>query len=87
MSNTDKTRTTVDIYGQQYVILGTETQNHVRHVASLVDKKMREIGSKNPSLDVSKLAVLTALNAVNDYILMKEQLEVLQSELQRKRTE
>ncbi|MEH6995269.1 cell division protein ZapA [Neobacillus drentensis] len=87
MSNTEKTRTTVDIYGQQYVILGTESQNHVRHVASLVDKKMREIGSKNPSLDVSKLAVLTALNAVNDYIIMKEQLEVLQSELQRKRTE
>jgi cell division protein ZapA len=87
LSNTEKTRTTVDIYGQQYVILGTESQNHVRHVASLVDKKMREIGSKNPSLDVSKLAVLTALNAVNDYIIMKEQLEVLQSELQRKRTE
>jgi cell division protein ZapA len=87
LSNTEKTRTTVDIYGQQYVILGNESQNHVRHVASLVDKKMREIGSKNPSLDVSKLAVLTALNAVNDYILMKEQLEVLQSELQRKRTE
>jgi cell division protein ZapA len=87
LSNTDKTRTTVDIYGQQYVILGTEPQSHVRHVASLVDKKLREIGSKNPSLDVSKLAVLTALNAVNDYILMKEQLEVLQSELQRKRTE
>lgn len=87
MSNTDKTRTTVDIYGQQYVILGTEPQSHVRHVASLVDKKLREIGSKNPSLDVSKLAVLTALNAVNDYILMKEQLEVLQSELQGKRTE
>jgi cell division protein ZapA len=87
LSNTEKTRTTVDIYGQQYVILGTESQNHVRHVASLVDKKMREIGSKNPSLDVSKLAVLTALNAVNDYFIMKEQLDVLQSELQRKRTE
>jgi cell division protein ZapA len=87
LSNTEKTRTTVDIYGQQYVILGTESQNHVRHVASLVDKKMREIGSKNPSLDVSKLAVLTALNAVNDYFIMKEQLEVLQSELQRKRAE
>jgi cell division protein ZapA len=87
LSNTEKTRTTVDIYGQQYVILGTESQHHVRHVASLVDKKMREIGSKNPSLDVSKLAVLTAVNAVNDYIKMKEQLERLQSELQRKRTE
>ncbi|SDM25214.1 cell division protein ZapA [Bacillus sp. OK048] len=85
MSNTEKTRTTVDIYGQQYVILGTETQTHIRHVASLVDNKMREIGSKNPSLDVNKLAVLTAVNAVNDYIKMKEQLERLQAELQKEK--
>ncbi|MFS0775739.1 cell division protein ZapA [Neobacillus sp. 3P2-tot-E-2] len=85
MSNTEKTRTTVDIYGTQYVILGTEDQSHVRHVASLVDKKMREIGSRNPLLDVNKLAVLTAVNAVNDYIKMKEQLEKLQSELQKEK--
>ncbi|MFJ5758254.1 cell division protein ZapA [Neobacillus sp. NPDC093182] len=85
MSNIEKTRTTVDIYGQQYVILGTETQSHVRHVASLVDKKMREIGSRNPLLDVNKLAVLTAVNAVNDYMKMKEQLERLQSELQKEK--
>jgi len=85
LSNTEKTRTTVDIYGTQYVILGTEDQSHVRHVASLVDKKMREIGSRNPLLDVNKLAVLTAVNAVNDYIKMKEQLERLQSELQKEK--
>ena len=85
MSNTEKTRTTVDIYGTQYVILGTENQSHVRQVASLVDKKMREIGSRNPLLDVNKLAVLTAVNAVNDYTKMKEQLERLQSELQKEK--
>ena len=85
MSNTERTRTTVDIYGQQYVILGTETQEHVRHVASLVDKKLREIGSRNPLLDVNKLAVLTAVNAVNDYIKIKEQLERLQAELQKEK--
>jgi cell division protein ZapA len=85
LSNTEKTRTTVDIYGTQYVILGTENQSHVRHVASLVDKKMREIGSRNPLLDVNKLAVLTAVNAVNDFVKMKEQLEKLQSELQKEK--
>ena len=85
MSNIDKTRTTVDIYGQQYVILGTENQSHVRQVASLVDKKMREIGARNPLLDVNKLAVLTAVNAVNDFVKMKEQLEKLQSELQKEK--
>jgi cell division protein ZapA len=50
-------------------------------VASLVDNKMREISSKNPNLDASKLAVLTAVNAVNDYLIIKDQLERLQSEL------
>lgn len=83
LSDVQKVRTTVDIYGQQYVILGTESPSHVRLVASMVDEKMREISSKNPSLDTSKLAVLTAVNAVNDYIKIKDQLERLESELKR----
>ncbi|WP_066063637.1 cell division protein ZapA [Neobacillus soli] len=81
MSNTQKNRTTVDIYGQQYVIMGTESPSHIRNVASLVDDKMREISFRNPTLDSGKLAVLTAVNAVNDYLKMKDQLERLQSEL------
>ncbi|WP_160722101.1 cell division protein ZapA [Bacillus sp. USDA818B3_A] len=85
MSNTEKHRTTVDIYGQQYVILGTENPSHIRLVASLVDDKMREIGFKNPTLEVNKLAVLTALNAVNDYIKIKDQLEKLQAEIQKEK--
>jgi len=80
LSNREKNRITVDIYGQQYVILGTESPSHIRHVAMLVDDKMREISSRNPGLDVNKLAVLTAVNAVNDYLKMKEHLERLQIE-------
>ncbi len=75
LSNTEKNRTSVDIYGQQYVIVGTENSSHIRLVASIVDDKMREISSKNPSLDTNKLAVLTAVNAVNDYLKLKERLE------------
>jgi cell division protein ZapA len=85
LSNIQKHKTTVAIYGQQYVIMGTESPSHVRLVASLVDDKMREISYKNPTLDVNKLAVLTAVNAVNDYIKMKEQLERLQAELQKEK--
>lgn len=83
LSNKQKNKTTVDICGQQYVILGTESPSHIRLVASLVDDKMREISSKNPTLDVNKLAVLTAVNAVNDYLTMKEQLERVQNELRK----
>ncbi|MEH7106573.1 MULTISPECIES: cell division protein ZapA [Bacillaceae] len=83
MSSKNKNKITVDIYGQQYVILGTENPGHIRLVASLVDDKMREISSKNPSLDVNKLAVLTAVNAVNDYIKMKDELEQIKNELEK----
>jgi len=85
LSNIQKHKTTVAIYGQQYVIMGTESPSHVRLVASLVDDKMREISYKNPTLDVNKLAVLTAVNAVNDYIKLKDQLERLQEELQKEK--
>ncbi|WP_442595360.1 cell division protein ZapA [Neobacillus sp. D3-1R] len=87
MSQTQKKRTTVDIYGQQYVIVGTESSSHIRLVASMVDDKMREIGSKNPSLDVSKLAVLTALNAINDLINLRDRYEKLEAELNREKDE
>ncbi|WP_075982514.1 cell division protein ZapA [Bacillus massilinigeriensis] len=83
MSDTQKQRITVDIFGGQYTIVGSETSSHIRLVASMVDDKMREISSKNPSLDISKLAVLTAVNAVNDYIKLKNRLEQLENELKR----
>ncbi len=83
LSDTQKQRITVDIFGGQYTIVGSETSSHIRLVASMVDDKMREISSKNPSLDISKLAVLTAVNAVNDYIKLKNRLEQLENELKR----
>ncbi|MBD7943626.1 MULTISPECIES: cell division protein ZapA [Psychrobacillus] len=83
MSEQEKTRISVDIYGQNYKMAGTETSGHMRLVASIVDDKMREIHSHNRQLDIAKLAVLTAVNAVNDYIKVKEQLELLEEELKR----
>ncbi|MEH7084445.1 cell division protein ZapA [Neobacillus drentensis] len=85
MSNNQKNKTTVDIYGQQYVIMGSESPSHIRHVASLVDNKMREISYKNPTLDATKLAVLTAVNAVNDFLQMKDELNRLQTERQKEK--
>ncbi|PLT32333.1 cell division protein ZapA [Bacillus sp. V5-8f] len=81
MSGENKTKITVDIYGQQYTIMGAESSSHIRLVASMVDDKMREISSKNPQLDTSKLAVLTAVNAVHDYLKLKDEMDQLQLEL------
>ncbi|AHL72375.1 cell division protein ZapA [Bacillus altitudinis MN12] len=84
MSDGGKTKTTVEIYGQSYTIIGQETKMHMRHVASIVDDKMREINEKNPYLDINKLAVLTAVNVVHDYLKLKEQYEKLELHLKEK---
>jgi len=55
----------------------------MRLVASIVDDKMREIGALNPSLDSTKLAVLTAVNTVHDYLKLKETVEQLEEELRK----
>lgn len=84
MSDEKKNKITVEIYGQQYVIVGKESPNHIRAVAMAVDEKMREISNRNPFLDTSKLAVLTAVNAVNEYMKLKIELEKLQERLDEK---
>ena len=80
LSNGQKNRVTVDIYGQKYTIVGPESKSHIRHVAEMVDQKMRETSTANPTLDIHKLAVLTAVNAMNDYIKLMEQYELLEIE-------
>lgn len=79
----EKVRTTVMIYGQQYTISGTETTEHMHQVATIVDEKMRGIRSVNPNLNTDKLAVLTAVNAVHDYIKLQEQYDLLLKEFNR----
>ncbi|MEK3890452.1 cell division protein ZapA [Bacillus sp. FSL K6-3431] len=83
MGNGQKVRTQVMIHGQHYTITGTEPTGHMEKVAKQVNDKMSEIRSINPYLDTSKLAVLTAVNAVHDLIKLKEQYDHLEQEFQR----
>ena len=84
MSDGKKTKTTVDIYGQHFTIVGEESRAHMRYVAGIVDDKMREINEKNPYLDINKLAVLTAVNVVHDYVKLQDKCEKLERQLKEK---
>ncbi|MFG6148324.1 cell division protein ZapA [Halobacillus sp. B23F22_1] len=72
-SNQERKRITVEIYNRSYTVIGKEESHHIRMVSNLVDQKMREIHEANPTLDTSKLAVLTAVNTMNEYIKLKEE--------------
>jgi len=79
----EKNKISVEIYGQVYKIVGTESTGHMRLVASIVDDKMREISVHNPTLDNTKLAVLTAVNTVHELLKLKEQVEILEEQLKK----
>lgn len=74
----DKTRIQVEIFNQTYTIVGNEREAHVRLVCGLVDEKMRELKHNNEHLDTSRLAVLTAVNVMNDYLKLQEDYAKLQ---------
>ena len=83
LAEQEKNRISVEIYGQIYKIVGTESTGHMRLVASIVDDKMRVISVHNPTLDNTKLAVLTAVNTVHELLKLKEQVEILEEQLKK----
>lgn len=84
MSHNEKTRVSIKIYNRSYTVVGEESASDVQLVASLVDQKMREIKENNSNLDVADLAVLTAVNTMNDYMKLKEDYATLLGTLKKK---
>jgi cell division protein ZapA len=73
----EKNRVTVDIYGQQYRMVGKASLSHLKSVANYVDDKMRQIAGGNARLDTAKLAVLAAINIADEFFKLKEEYEEL----------
>ena len=74
-----KTKVNVRILGNDYVLVGTESEEYINKVAFTVDKKMREISS-NPALKPIKVSVLTAVNICDDYFKVKSLYEQANAE-------
>ncbi len=76
----ERTKITVTINKRSYTIVGTEPKEHVELVAKLVNEKMEEIYRANKHLDSTSLAVLTAINTMNDYVKLTDEHEKLKEE-------
>jgi cell division protein ZapA len=57
---------TIKINGNEYNLKGDEKEEYLHMVASYVDKKIKNIMSKNEKLSTSSAAILTALNLGDD---------------------
>ncbi|HTP41683.1 MAG TPA: cell division protein ZapA [Nitrospiria bacterium] len=57
----------VEIFGQQYTLLGDADESYVQELARYVDKKMREVAAKTKTNDLRRLAVLSAINIAHEF--------------------
>lgn len=76
----EKNKVSVKIYGQEYTIAGNTQKERILKVADYVDTKMHEISKVLPAGSVSSLAVLTAVNAADEYFGCLERINSLNAQ-------
>lgn len=75
----------VRIFGEEYVVKGTEEPEYIEMLASYVDRKMQLLHQKNPNLGVARVAVLTALNLADELYKIQKDYEQLLKLLEEQR--
>lgn len=76
----EKTRATVRIAGRDYTIASYDSPEYVARVAAYVDRKMNEL-SLATRLPAGQLAVLAAVNATDDMMKSRDEIDRLRREL------
>ncbi len=66
----------VEIYGSTYRVRGEEDSSRLQDLATLVDRKMRDVGSRVSTVDTTKIAILAALNIADELVRSREERDV-----------
>ena len=74
----------VEIYGKKYKLKGENEESYIREVAAFVDKKMREIGKRAKTIQLTELAVLAAINITHEYLQSRREYKQRELFLDRK---
>ena len=68
-----QSRLTVKILGEEYIIRGDASMEHLKKVAEQVNDTMSQLAEKHPRMSNQKLAVLTALNLSDKMLKLEEE--------------
>ena len=79
-----KNRVKISIDGKSFTLVGEESEEHLRQVASYIDEKMTEVREKAVAvtMDSSLAYVLTSINVADDYFKEKAYVAELEGKLQ-----
>lgn len=67
-----KNRVSISIMGEEYVIRGNSSSEHLKRVARYVDAIMRRLHEQNPGVSRHKLAVLVSINLADEVLRAKD---------------
>lgn len=70
-------KVTVEIFGENHVLRGTEDPEYIQKLAYEVDKQMRLTAQRFPRLPAHQVAILVALNLEDDLQKLREEQETL----------
>jgi len=74
----------IKIYGTEYPIRGDSDAEYIEEIAQYVDQKMREIDRKTHSGSSLKVAILAALNIVDELFRCRSENQLLEEEFSAK---
>ena len=67
--------TEIEIFGAVYHVRGRDDSDYLQEVASLVDRRMREVAAKVVTGDAGKVAILAALNLADELLQSRNRQE------------
>jgi cell division protein ZapA len=74
------TAVSVDIYDGIYHLRGTDPA-HIEYLAHIVDTKMRAVSAQGNTVDSLRVAVLAALNIVDELVTLRQRYDTLAGQL------
>ena len=74
----------VVIYDQEYFMRGDLNQEYIQKLAQYLDAKMRSIAERTRTVDTLRVAMLAALNVVDEYHQLKARYEQVTQHMDQK---
>ncbi|HHW42431.1 MAG TPA: cell division protein ZapA [Desulfotomaculum sp.] len=72
-----ETRVEVEIFGEYYTLKGDAPEEYLRMLAQYVNKKIRQVITRNPRLGLTRAALLTALNIADELMKLQKEYDEL----------
>src|SRR3982751_3961156 len=83
MPSSSTTTTQVEIFGEVYSVRGSDENGYLQELASLVDRKMREVAGQVKG-DTARIAILAALNLADELFQIQNRQEGERVEIREK---